>query len=60
MSLRAQTPNQKFKQNVQTQVTYGIQAFSVLYMTQLEALSQQYYISWDGRRLRALGHPRFL
>ena len=43
MSLRAQTTNQKLNQNAQTQDIYGMQVFFVLFMTQLQALSQQYY-----------------
>ena len=46
MWLRAQTTNQKLKQNFETQDIDGIQALSVLYMTQLAAISQQYYISY--------------
>ena len=38
---RVQTVNQKLKQNAQTQDVDGMQAMSVLYMTQLEAVSQQ-------------------
>ena len=41
MWLRFQTANQKLKQNAQTQNADGMQAFSVLNMTQLEAKSQQ-------------------
>ena len=40
MFLRAQTANQKMKQNEQTQDAYGVQAL-LLYMTKLEAISQQ-------------------
>ena len=36
MRQRAQTSNQKFKENTQTQDADGMQAVSVLYMTQLE------------------------
>ena len=41
MWLRAQTANKKLKQNVETQDVGGIQALSVLYITQLDAISQQ-------------------
>ena len=34
---------EKLKQNVQTQDAGGMQAISVLYMTQLEAISKQCY-----------------
>ena len=52
-----QSANQKLKGSVLTQGDDGMQAFSVLYKTQLQALSQHYYISWEGGReaLRALG-----
>ena len=49
MWLRARTANQKFKQNAQTQDTDDMQALSVLYLTQLEAISQLDYISWKVR-----------
>ena len=39
--LRARTENQKLKQNAKTQKADGMEAFSVLYMTQLKAISQQ-------------------
>ena len=49
MWLRTNTANQMFKRNVQTQNADGMEVFfSVLYMTQLEAISQQYYHSWEG------------
>ena len=54
MWLRAQTANQKSKQNVETQDADGMQALSVLYMTQLKAISKQLYISWEEGH-RALG-----
>ena len=38
--LRSQAANQKLNQNAQTQDAEGIQAISVLYMTQLDAISQ--------------------
>ena len=38
---RSQTANQKFKQNAQTQDADGMQAMSVLYMTQLEVTPQE-------------------
>ena len=38
---RAQPANQKLKQNAQIQDTIGMQAMSVLYMTVLDAVSQQ-------------------
>ena len=41
MWLRVQNANQKFKQEAQTQDADDMQAFSVLYMTQSEAISQQ-------------------
>ena len=42
MSLRAQTTIQKLNHKAQTQDVEGMQAFfSVLYMTQLQAISQQ-------------------
>ena len=41
MWLRDQTKNQKVKRNTQRQDGDSIQAFSVLYMTQLEAVAQQ-------------------
>ena len=40
IQLRAQFPNQNLKQKAQTQDDDGIQIFSALYMTQLEALFQ--------------------
>ena len=39
--LRAQTLNQKLKQNAQTQDADGMQALSVLNTTKLEGISQQ-------------------
>ena len=42
---RAQTANLEFKQNAQLQDADGMQAMSSLYMTLLEALSQQKYVS---------------
>ena len=41
MWLRAQTANHKLKQNALTQDTDDMQALSVLYMTQREAVSKQ-------------------
>ena len=41
MWLRFQTTNQKFKQNAPTEVADDKLVWSVLYMTQLEAVSQQ-------------------
>ena len=41
MWLRAQSANQKLKQNTQTQDADAMQAMPVLYMTLLEAVSQQ-------------------
>ena len=41
MQLRAQTANQKLKQNVETQDVGALHDLSVLYMRQLEAISQQ-------------------
>ena len=48
MCLRTETPYEKLKQDAQTQNAYGIQAMSVSYMTQLEAISQEQYVSWEG------------
>ena len=39
--MRAQDLNQKFEQNAQTQDADGIQALFVLYLPQLEAVTQQ-------------------
>ena len=44
----AETANGKLKQKAQTQDTDGMQAISVLNMTDLEEMSQQKYISWGG------------
>ena len=41
MWVQPQTPIQKFKQKVQTLDVDGMEDFSVLYMTQLSAKSQQ-------------------
>ena len=41
MQFRAIFTNQKLKQNERTQDAVGMQALSVLYMTQLKAISQQ-------------------
>ena len=41
MWLRDQTANQKFTQNAKKQNFDGMQALSVLYMTQLEPISRQ-------------------
>ena len=41
--LWAQTLNQNFKENSQTQDPYGRQDFSVLYKTYLEVISQHQY-----------------
>ena len=38
---RAETATEKGKQNAQTQYADGMQALSMLYMRQLEALSRQ-------------------
>ena len=43
--MRAQTANQKLKQNVQTQDAYGKQAIFVFYVRLLENTSQKYYSS---------------
>ena len=57
---RAQTPIQKLKQNAQTQNPDAMQAMSVLYMTLLEAVSQQLYVSCEEAGwLRVLCHPLF-
>ena len=47
MWLRAQTANQKWKQKIQTEDSNGIQVLSVVYMTQIEPICQQQYISWE-------------
>ena len=39
MLLRAQTVNQKLKQNAQTQDAEGMQTFSAIFLTQLETIS---------------------
>ena len=41
MWLRAQTENEKFEQEAKTQDTGGMQAVFMLYMTKIDALSQQ-------------------
>ena len=41
MWLLAEVANEKLKQDVQTQDADGMQASPVLYMTQLEAVSQR-------------------
>ena len=46
--LRAETANEKLKQDAQSQNYNSMQTKSVLYMTQLEAISLQYYVSWEG------------
>ena len=38
--LRAETANEKVEQNAQTQYADGIEPKSVIYVTQLEAMSQ--------------------
>ena len=43
MWLRGQTSNKRLKQNALTKDADGVQVFSVLYMKQLEAISQQKY-----------------
>ena len=48
MWLPARTANQKLNENAQKQDADDIQALSVLYMTQSDAISQLYYISLDG------------
>ena len=58
MWLRAKPANKKLKQNVEPQDVEGMQALSVFYMIQLQAIFQQQYISWEGG-LRRLGPPRF-
>ena len=45
MWLQAQTADEKFKQDAQTQDCDGMQAMSVFYMKELEATSQKYYNS---------------
>ena len=44
MWLRAQTTNQKWNQYAQTQDADDMQSMSVLYKTELEAISQQSYV----------------
>ena len=51
--------NKKLKQNAQTQDAYGIQAMSVLYTKQLEAISQQTYVLWEGGRAPSARSPTF-
>ena len=46
--LRAQTANQKLKRNAQTQGVDGMQALSALKKKQLEAMSQQIHVSYEG------------
>ena len=41
MWLRAEIANEKLKHDAQTHGADGMQAMSVLYMTQLEAMTQQ-------------------
>ena len=41
MCLPVRTAKQKLSQNMETQDRDGMQALSVLYMTQLEAVTQQ-------------------
>ena len=48
MWLRAETENEKLKQDVQIQDVEGMQAMSVLFMTELEAISQQYLVRFRG------------
>ena len=45
--LRAGSANVKLKQNAQAQDGDGVQDFSMLYMTQVEAISPQYYFPWE-------------
>ena len=49
MWLRAQNANEEFKQNAPTQVVGGVQAMSVLTMTQLEAITQKKTRSIGGK-----------
>ena len=44
MRLWAQTANEKFKYDAQTQDVDGMQTFSMFYMTKSDALSQQWYV----------------
>ena len=55
MWLRAQTAYEKLKQYAQAQDAEGMQAMFVLYMTKLDAISQQRYVSWDNGGPRAPG-----
>ena len=48
MWLQAQTANQRLKQNWHTQNADDMQAFYVLNVTQLEAISQHQEVSWEG------------
>ena len=50
--LLAKNTNQNLNQNTQTQEGVDNQALSVLYITQLEAMFQQKYVSWDGGGFR--------
>ena len=59
MSLRAETASEKLKQDGQKEDADGMQAMSVLCMTQLDATTQQYYVSWEGFGSEPLGHTRF-
>ena len=47
MWLRAARANRKLKRNARTKDADGIQASSLLYETQLEAISQHKYILWE-------------
>ena len=48
MWLQAETTCEKLKLDEQTQDADGVKALYLAYMTQLEAISQQQYISWEG------------
>ena len=47
MWLRAARANRKLKRNARTKDADGIQASSLLYETQFEAISQHKYILWE-------------
>ena len=49
---RASAANEKLKEDAQTQVDEAVQAMSVLYMTQLQAVPQHYNVPWESNSLR--------
>ena len=52
---QAETANEKLKWVTQTHKADGMQAIPMLYITQLEAISHQQYVSWKMGRLWAPG-----